>query len=526
MNDINSLAKQLKSGNEDVLGKIYEILAEKSIAIAKQHVSTAEDAEDAFHDAFLKAVSNIEKWDDSREFIPWFDVVLVNTCKNMCARKDNSAVKRFSEVDNENGEGESGERLSFVNSIPSTDEMIMPENVMEINALRDIMAEIVESLPGAQRQTVFMFYYQEMSVKDIASRQNVSEDTIKSRLNYARKKVKTEVEEYERKNGIRLHSIAPIPLLLLLCKSKNGELIARGSLAYSAAAKANSTKMTSGKALYSKFGNMAISSKIGIAVTVTAVVIGGTVGIVTLLNSTNDNSQVIEHEVEEDSDFVEIPNIASSDYGEVTTREYDGLTTSEKLEAFGDAPVQSVEIMGESFCFGQTTLAEVQKSFENKALELEGPFGALLYHTEGGENTSYELIEQVPLYDYLDVNDYRFKLNGDYVETELPVTSVLRYTFVEPAYEDRCNSIVFSFLDLEDGQVSEDERVLTSVYFLENDATNPMIEYSFNNQITQNSSLQDWKTFQNIVMEQNILMVVFWLVYRKDTAQIFHIQLD
>ena len=57
-----------------------------------------------------------------------------------------------------------------------------------------------------------------MSVREIAEIQELSEGTVKSRLNYARKSIKGAVEEYEKKNGIKLHAIPFFPLFDWLFK--------------------------------------------------------------------------------------------------------------------------------------------------------------------------------------------------------------------------------------------------------------------------------------------------------------------
>ena len=61
-----------------------------------------------------------------------------------------------------------------------------------------------------------MHYYHEMSIKDIAEAQQVSEGTVKSRLNYARKSLKKSVEDYEKKHDVKLHCAGVLPLLLWL----------------------------------------------------------------------------------------------------------------------------------------------------------------------------------------------------------------------------------------------------------------------------------------------------------------------
>ena len=75
---------------------------------------------------------------------------------------------------------------------------------------------------------------------DIARIQGVSEGTVKSRLNYGRKAIKASVETYEKKNGIKLHSVAILPLILWFFRQKTIEagasLTAKGAAAAKGAA--------------------------------------------------------------------------------------------------------------------------------------------------------------------------------------------------------------------------------------------------------------------------------------------------
>ena len=76
-----------------------------------------------------------------------------------------------------------------------------------------MVVELVDNLPEAQRMCVLMYYYDEMSVRDIAAALETSEGTIKSRLNYARKAIKEGVDRYAAQ-GIKLYSFSPLPFLL------------------------------------------------------------------------------------------------------------------------------------------------------------------------------------------------------------------------------------------------------------------------------------------------------------------------
>ena len=203
--DIKKIVEAAKNGDTESFGKIYEYYRAKGISIARQYVKTAEDAEDMYQDSFMKAMQHIDSFDLSKDFGPWLDVIIVNTCKNFLVKKKST---NFSDV--------SEEETEFVDTLENKDIEIVPESAYDRKELMDIMGDIIDTLPQAQKEAVVLYYYKELSVKQIAELQEVPEDTIKSRLNYSRKKVSAAVEEFEKKNGIKIHSIIIVPLLLSL----------------------------------------------------------------------------------------------------------------------------------------------------------------------------------------------------------------------------------------------------------------------------------------------------------------------
>jgi hypothetical protein len=61
-----------------------------------------------------------------------------------------------------------------------------------------------------------MKYFDDLSVKEIAAVQGVTENTVLSRLYYGRNAIKAEVEAYEKKHDTKLHAIPFLPLLRIV----------------------------------------------------------------------------------------------------------------------------------------------------------------------------------------------------------------------------------------------------------------------------------------------------------------------
>ena len=71
------------------------------------------------------------------------------------------------------------------------DEETVPETVLEKSETQELIRDVIDGLPDEQRMCVLMHYFHEMKTREIADALGVSEGTVKSRLNYARKSIKT-----------------------------------------------------------------------------------------------------------------------------------------------------------------------------------------------------------------------------------------------------------------------------------------------------------------------------------------------
>jgi RNA polymerase sigma factor (sigma-70 family) len=209
LNDISAGTKDIiisaKNGDPEAFGKLYELYRKSGISIAKQYVKNDTDAEDMYQDAFLKAMENIDRFDENREFGPWLNTIIANTCKDFLGKKRPMNFTDMSDEENE-----------FVDTIASTDESSLPESMYVRKEMLQIVDGIVEMLPEEQKEATLLFYFKDYSVKQVAEYQHVSEDTVKSRLNYSRKKIEQATKEYEKKHGIKICVSSVIPAILVL----------------------------------------------------------------------------------------------------------------------------------------------------------------------------------------------------------------------------------------------------------------------------------------------------------------------
>ncbi len=196
-----------KQKHQDSYTYLFNCAYQKGYYVALKYVKNEEKAKDVLQDAFIKAYTNIDQLGDATKFESWFGRIVANTALNEI-RKTTPLL--FSQAESEMD----GAVEDF---IEDTRFYAQPEQAFEQEENARMIRAIVDDLSEEQRICVTMFYLQEWSVKEIAAFLNLSENTVKSRLNYGRQKIKNQVLSLE-KSGTKLYGLAPIPFFLWLLR--------------------------------------------------------------------------------------------------------------------------------------------------------------------------------------------------------------------------------------------------------------------------------------------------------------------
>lgn len=92
------------------------------------------------------------------------------------------------------------------------DDQQIPEKIIDTKETRRMIRELVDGLPPAQRLSIPLYYFDELAAKDIAEVMDTPENTVKSRLSYARRAIKTDVDRWIAQ-GLTFYSFTPLPYL-------------------------------------------------------------------------------------------------------------------------------------------------------------------------------------------------------------------------------------------------------------------------------------------------------------------------
>lgn len=260
-----------QQGDPEAQAALYEAMYKRVYYLAFRMTRSAEDAEDAVQEAFLSAFRALPNLADPNAFEGWLFQITANKCRNVLSKSG-----RYTQLP----EDEDGNTI--LDELPEENEGLIPASALENQAHREIILSIIEALPQQQKECVLLFYYSELTVAQIAQVLDCSEGTVKSRLNYARKKLRDGILETEERDGIRLHTMVPLGLLFLkdfqeLAASLSAAALS-GTAAGAAAASSGTTAAGSGTTAgaAAKAGLFAtVKAKVIAGVTAAALVAGG-----------------------------------------------------------------------------------------------------------------------------------------------------------------------------------------------------------------------------------------------------------
>lgn len=206
--NMSYLVQKARENDQEALTEIYKISSPAVYKTIRVLIKDEDTVYDILQDTYVKAFTRLNQLQNPDKLIPWLKMIANNLAKDWLKK---SKPVFFTDIYG----GEELEDIPFEESIEDVRSELNPEMAMDQQEAKRLVMEILDHLPEDQRVVIGMFYYEEMSVKDIAQTLEVSENTVKSRLSYGRKKIKEQVLDLE-KRGTKLYSVAPFVFFLYL----------------------------------------------------------------------------------------------------------------------------------------------------------------------------------------------------------------------------------------------------------------------------------------------------------------------
>lgn len=159
---------ETKERLEQIFRDYYQLIYRVAFSQVKNHA----DAEDITQEVFLKIIRHDMRYQSMEHERAWIVRVTINLCRDLLKSKWHKTSVSMEEV----SEAQRGSC----------------ENFTEI---QDDMMWAVLQLPEKYRNCLYLFYYEDYSIKEIAQSLEMSENTVKTNLKRGRQALKEFLEK-------------------------------------------------------------------------------------------------------------------------------------------------------------------------------------------------------------------------------------------------------------------------------------------------------------------------------------------
>lgn len=154
--------------------KLYKKFYGYGMSITLRYANSRDEAAEILNDAFMKVFTNIGKYDESREFKPWFRKIVINT-----------AINHYHQTKNER----SLEELSLIKETTGN-----PETITSSLSYQEII-EMIQQLSPAYRTVFNLYVIEGFKHREIAEILGIKVGTSKSNLAKAKQNLQSILEK-------------------------------------------------------------------------------------------------------------------------------------------------------------------------------------------------------------------------------------------------------------------------------------------------------------------------------------------
>ncbi|TLS34922.1 RNA polymerase sigma factor SigW [Pseudalkalibacillus caeni] len=173
---VKRIIKQVKKGDHNAFGEIVELYKDKVYHISYRMLGNKQEAEDVAQEAFIRAFTNIDRFEINRKFSTWLYRIATNLAIDRLRKK---RPDYYLDAEIAGTEG-----LTMYSQLAANEEL-PDEKVVSIETQQGIQQEIL-NLPPKYRSAIILKYIQELSLKEISEILELPVATVKTRIHRGR----------------------------------------------------------------------------------------------------------------------------------------------------------------------------------------------------------------------------------------------------------------------------------------------------------------------------------------------------
>jgi RNA polymerase sigma-70 factor (ECF subfamily) len=178
--DDAELVRQVLAGDTEAYAELVNRWAARITALCHAQVRRADTANDLAQETLVRGFESLASLADPERFGPWLASIALNACRDWLKARQNSQVPFTSLPGGELDQAQARRPAGRALSVPPPD-----AEAEQQDELARLMSA-VEELPGEYRTVLMLYYYEDVTYRELADMLGVSAATVNARLTRAR----------------------------------------------------------------------------------------------------------------------------------------------------------------------------------------------------------------------------------------------------------------------------------------------------------------------------------------------------
>lgn len=172
---IAGLVLRARSGDSDAFAELYASTYQKQYMFACSYLKDEFLAQDALQETYITALKNLGTLNDPKLFVSWLNQINFRICYSLSTKQ-----ARFNAETDEYNSDTFGSQIS---DTPSAE-----NQVVQVDENAYILQQVL-ALPFSESQAIFLHYYKNMKIDQIAYMMEISKSSVKRYLASGKKRL-------------------------------------------------------------------------------------------------------------------------------------------------------------------------------------------------------------------------------------------------------------------------------------------------------------------------------------------------
>ena len=163
---------------------------------AHRYLNNYDDADEISQEVFLKALTNLHKFNKESNIKTWLYRITINQCHTF--KLKNKFLSLF--IRNNDLKNYENDTIDIYESLNLTDDSnnFNPVTQLETKELEKVFTKSLSKLPDKQRETFALRYFENLTYEEISQMLGISIGGLKANYFHATKKIANDILEYKK----------------------------------------------------------------------------------------------------------------------------------------------------------------------------------------------------------------------------------------------------------------------------------------------------------------------------------------